>query len=865
MNADYVWKLSKFGRLTSTRLRYDDDFSDRLNYQFTGLLLFVFIGIIGIRQYVGKPIQCWTPQEFTRAWEEYAENYCWVASTYFIHLSRHPQSNVLMSQTNFMPGGYIDTNGQRVLQPYSIFPTFPKTKAGELPGDGRLISYYQWAPILLAVQSFLFYLPCLVWRLFASQSGFQVKRIMQFASEAAQAAPAEADAPCQLQNQSAPADQAIQGRKRTSANLVNTSGFSNPSTVPSFSATKSVRTLARYLDMCFMRQRELRRAILFTPNFRPEKNVSSFPLKSVQDRCEFYLPETESGVFKQEHTQSKRVRSVCSGKVVSEQATEIYEEGQYSESQQSQKPSKTFCFQIFRFICAICKRRQSKSSYCRYSDTQSKISPQTCVSHGSYRGSTPNSYYPNQKSFVDTSQIGNEMLIDETLPASGSFCSCWKTFPKKNSSTAHTTHVPPCKYQGNFLVRLYMLVKFLYLFNIIGQILLLEFYTGVEYNFYGIRVLYDLARGRQWEESGHFPRVTFCDFEAKKLAQSHYYTLQCVLPINMFLEKIYIFLWLWFFMVGIVTFCSIIIWIRRMGTKTVRFVWIQQQLITIRQYNKDTKGFAQFVDNHLGPDGVFLLRLIAQNYGDLVAGDTVGELWVAYWQRRSTSSSDHRRTESNSRVAPSSIATLNKFDRPASPDIYARNPSARNQPYGTYQMPIALTRGQIESKSSKQTKKEKSRRNAVASGFPTAMLATEMVHPVDRFGVPLITATRKPPSVPSRSSSRYSQRSRSRERSESPPPIPQRSPGCENYSFSDRQSLRDFSHQSENSSIIYPISPAGLEEGERVENQSDGVAETQQLTEPQETFEYEDPQGNIYSENLDNGCTDDVQNDDNIV
>lgn len=122
----------------------------------------------------GKPIQCWTPQEFTRAWEEYAENYCWVASTYFIHLTRYPTSNILVSQSNFMPNGYIDTNGQRVLQPYSIFPKFSKPKAGELPSDGRLISYYQWAPILLAVQSFLFYLPCLIWRLFAGQSGFQV-------------------------------------------------------------------------------------------------------------------------------------------------------------------------------------------------------------------------------------------------------------------------------------------------------------------------------------------------------------------------------------------------------------------------------------------------------------------------------------------------------------------------------------------------------------------------------------------------------------------------------------------------------------------------------------------------------------------
>ncbi|KAL5972205.1 Innexin unc-7 [Taenia solium] len=53
MDAAFIWKLSKLGRIGSTRQRYDDDFADRLNYQYTSVLLFLFIGLIGIRQYVG--------------------------------------------------------------------------------------------------------------------------------------------------------------------------------------------------------------------------------------------------------------------------------------------------------------------------------------------------------------------------------------------------------------------------------------------------------------------------------------------------------------------------------------------------------------------------------------------------------------------------------------------------------------------------------------------------------------------------------------------------------------------------------------------------------------------------------------------
>jgi innexin len=387
MDAAFVWKLSKLGHIVSSRLRFDDDFSDRLNYQFTVVLLFMFIGLLGIRQYVGKPIQCWIPQEFTRGWEEYTENYCWVSNTYFAPIK------------------------------HSLPPKPDR--------DASMIGYYQWAPIVLAMQALLFFIPCLMWRLFMGYSGFNVRRILQMAMD---------------------------------------SSFSMPD-----SMYKNVRFMARYIETCIYRQRDFRRGV---------------------------------GI---------RLRN---------------------------------CFA--KCTCVCCGRRY-----------------------------------------------------------------------------------------GNYLVVLYFTIKFLYIINILAQLSLMEAFIGTNYTFYGIRVLYDLAKNRNWEHSGHFPRVTFCDFEAKKLGKNHRYSLQCVLPLNMFLEKIYIFLWFWHVALAIITLVSALHWFAQMGFSRRRVKFIRKYLKIMNMLrDTDNTTSRKFVENYLRPDGVFLIRLISINCGDILAGDLTCELWNIYRHKR---------------------------------------------------------------------------------------------------------------------------------------------------------------------------------------------------------------------------------------
>jgi hypothetical protein len=121
---------------------------------------------------------------------------------------------------------------------------------------------------------------------------------------------------------------------------------------------------------------------------------------------------------------------------------------------------------------------------------------------------------------------------------------------------------------GNLLVNVYLLTKLLYLVNIAVQMFIVHAFVGAEWRdfpFFGLHLLLNLTRGIDWHASGTFPRVTYCDFKVRVVGQPkpQPHTVQCVLPVNMLNEKIYLVLWFWFVFLFGITIYNVGAWLWR--------------------------------------------------------------------------------------------------------------------------------------------------------------------------------------------------------------------------------------------------------------------------------------------------------------
>lgn len=110
------------------------------------------------------------------------------------------------------------------------------------------------------------------------------------------------------------------------------------------------------------------------------------------------------------------------------------------------------------------------------------------------------------------------------------------------------------------------------------------------------------------------------------------FTVQCVLPINLFNEKIFTFLWFWFVLVAVVTCASFLMWFWRS-------VFRRNRVTVVKKYLKisdnlggpsDRKLCQRFADQYLRDDGIFLLRIIERNTSDILMTDLVTKMWDVY-------------------------------------------------------------------------------------------------------------------------------------------------------------------------------------------------------------------------------------------
>jgi len=187
------------------------------------------------------------------------------------------------------------------------------------------------------------------------------------------------------------------------------------------------------------------------------------------------------------------------------------------------------------------------------------------------------------------------------------------------------------------LTLFYLFIKCLYMINILLQLLCLHFFMRFNLNFHDLFERLIIYSNTYRQTSIQFPTNVLCDFIVRFLGKNqHRHTVQCVLPINIFNEKIFIFAYLWLIFLLICNFYNLIIqWVvflifhRDISETRQRRIRRTQNsdVVQVYDYQPITKIFSQ---QYLKSDGTVLLRLLDMNIDLVTMNDLLDDLWDLY-------------------------------------------------------------------------------------------------------------------------------------------------------------------------------------------------------------------------------------------
>lgn len=174
------------------------------------------------------------------------------------------------------------------------------------------------------------------------------------------------------------------------------------------------------------------------------------------------------------------------------------------------------------------------------------------------------------------------------------------------------------------LALFYLFVKFIYFFISISIFGIIDFIFRFEksFYFYGYNMLrsmyfHSIENDKlSYLRSSYFPRVVICELHSREDAVNPYVQVpfQCVLPANFLNEKIFIGLWVWFCILVVFNFLSIIKWIFKLiNRKRI----VKEMVSWPFDYGYDVQNFIDpFVNNYLRTEGFLVLMLIKCNTRD---------------------------------------------------------------------------------------------------------------------------------------------------------------------------------------------------------------------------------------------------------
>ena len=184
---------------------------------------------------------------------------------------------------------------------------------------------------------------------------------------------------------------------------------------------------------------------------------------------------------------------------------------------------------------------------------------------------------------------------------------------------------------GNYLILLFLFAKLLFIVNVSAQLFLLNLVLKTDSQIFGVELLQNALSERVWLNNTIFPKVTFCDFYVRRLGNVHRYSVQCLLPVNLYTEIMFVFLWFWMALVLILSVIAFLIWFIKALFINDRYRFIESNLVIAGRINRDRKDDREkclnFVRHYLRVDGVFVMRLIRHNTNGITANEILASVW----------------------------------------------------------------------------------------------------------------------------------------------------------------------------------------------------------------------------------------------
>ncbi|XP_033728332.1 innexin unc-9-like [Pecten maximus] len=217
------------------------------------------------------------------------------------------------------------------------------------------------------------------------------------------------------------------------------------------------------------------------------------------------------------------------------------------------------------------------------------------------------------------------------------------------------------RHYGNYVVSLAIVIRSLYFVNNVGLLFFLNEFLGNKFYLFGYEVIASVLKGEEWVMSPRFPLVTLCDLDLRQMTNVQRWTLQCVLPVNFYNERFFVFLWFWFTMLAVLSFINLIALLFSTVVPQNRESFIKKYLLlnNLDQWeNKSAfpKLITKFVGGFLKPDGVYLLKLISSNSQSTGVSDIIKYLWEDF-------------REQSNMTCKNRADTIRKFGRPNADSI----------------------------------------------------------------------------------------------------------------------------------------------------------------------------------------------------